>query len=86
MTGIKLLPWDKFDNYARLPNIKCPILMVHGTEDRVVPFTHAQKNWNQIKGAKYKLFVPGAEHGDLIENAADDYWNIVQPFILGELE
>ena len=85
MTGIKLLPWDKFDNYARLPNIKCPILMIHGTEDRVVPFTHAQKNWNRIKGAKYKLFVQGAEHGDLIENASDDYWNIVRPFILGEL-
>ena len=85
MTGIKLLPWDKFDNYARLPNIKCPILMIHGTEDRVVPFTHAQKNWKRIKGAKYKLFVQGAEHGDLIENASDDYWNIVRPFILGEL-
>ena len=86
MTGIKLLPWDKFDNYARLPNIKCPILMIHGTEDRVVPFTHAQKNWTRIKGAKYKLFVQGAEHGDLIENAGDDYWDIVQPFILGELQ
>ena len=86
MTGIKLLPWDKFDNYARLPNIKCPILIIHGTEDRVVPFTHAQKNWKRIKGAKYKLFVQGAEHGDLIENASDDYWNIVRPFILGELQ
>ena len=86
MTGIKLLPWDKFDNYARLPNIKCPILMIHGTEDRVVPFTHALKNWTRIKGAKYKLFVQGAEHGDLIENANDDYWNIVRPFILGELQ
>lgn len=86
MTGIKLLTWDKFDNYARLPNIKCPILMIHGTEDRVVPFTHALKNWTRIKGAKYKLFVQGAKHGDLIENANDDYWNIVRPFILGELQ
>ena len=86
MTGIKLLAWDKFDNYARLPNIKCPILMIHGTEDRVVPFTHAQKNWKRIKSAKHKLFVQGAGHGDLIENASDDYWNIVRPFILGELQ
>ena len=85
MTGIKLLPWDKFDNFARLPNIKCPILMVHGTDDKVVPFTHAQKNWKRIKGNKYKLFVCGAGHGDLIENAGDDYWDIVRPFMMGEL-
>ena len=75
MTGIKLLP-----------NIKCPILMIHGTDDQVVPFTHAQKNWKRIKGDKYKLFVQGAGHGDIIENAGDDYWNIVRPFILGKLQ
>jgi fermentation-respiration switch protein FrsA (DUF1100 family) len=86
VTGIKLLLWDKFDNYARLPDIKCPILIIHGTEDRVVPFRHAQKNWNRIEGAKYKLFVQGAGHGDLIETAGDNYWNIVRPFILGELQ
>ena len=86
MTGIKLLSWDKFDNYARLPNIKSPILIIHGTDDRVVPFTHAQKNWGQIEGTKQKLFVQGAGHGDLIETAGDDYWNIVLPFIQGELQ
>lgn len=86
VTGIKLLLWDKFDNYARLANIKCPILIIHGTEDRVVPFKHAQKNWNRIEGAKYKLFVQGAGHGDLIETAGDNYWNTVIPFIEGELQ
>ena len=86
VTGIKLLPWDKFDNYARLPNIKCPILVIHGADDRVVPFTHAQKNWGRIEGTKQKLFVQGARHGDLIEIAGDNYWNIVLPFIQGELQ
>jgi pimeloyl-ACP methyl ester carboxylesterase len=86
MTGIKLLPWDKFDNYARLPNIKCPILVIHGADDRVVPFSHAQKNWERIEGTKQKLFVQGAGHGDLIEIAGDNYWNIVLPFIRGELQ
>jgi pimeloyl-ACP methyl ester carboxylesterase len=86
MTGIKILPWDKFDNHARLPNIKCPILMIHGTDDRVVPFTQAQQNWKRIEGTKQKLFVQGAGHGDIIEIAGDNYWNIVLPFIQGELQ
>ncbi|MDQ8193013.1 alpha/beta fold hydrolase [Coraliomargarita sp. SDUM461004] len=85
MTQIKLLPWDRFDNYARLPNIQCPILIIHGTHDRVVPFTHALKNWKLISSNKYKLFVNGAGHGNLIQTAKQDYWNIVLPFIKGDL-
>lgn len=53
MTEVKLLPWDIFDNYAKLPNIKCPVLVIHGTIDHTVPFSHAQNNWKAIKGSKY---------------------------------
>ncbi|HBR94174.1 MAG TPA: alpha/beta hydrolase [Opitutae bacterium] len=85
MTQIKLLPWDRFDNYARLPRIQCPVLIIHGTEDRIVPFQHALKNWRAITGPKYKLFVEGAGHGGLIDFAGPDYWNITLPFIQGKL-
>lgn len=86
LTNIKLLPWDKFDNLARLPNIDCPILVIHGTLDRTVPFSHAVKNWKAIEGSKYKLFVEGAHHGNLIEVAGDEYWNLIMPFIKGDLQ
>jgi hypothetical protein len=81
MTGVKLLPWDVFDNYARLPKIDCPILIIHGTHDRIVPFSHAEKNWERIKGSKYKLFVEGAHHGNVIEVAGREYWETVTSFI-----
>lgn len=86
MTGIKLLPWDKFDNYARLSHITCPILIIHGTLDRTVPFNHAKKNWAAIQGSKYKLFVDGASHNNLIELAGHEYWDIVTRFIQGDLQ
>jgi hypothetical protein len=85
MTGVKLLPWDRFDNYVRLPNIKEPILLLHGTADRTVPFSHAQRNWKAIKGPKYSLFVNRAGHNDLIEVAGREYWEMVMPFIKGDL-
>ena len=81
LTGIKLLPWDRFDNFARLPDIDCPILLIHGTEDQTVPFTHAQRNWERIGGPKQKLFIEGARHGNLIELAGDRYWDAVTGFI-----
>jgi len=85
LTGVKVLPWDRFDNYARLPKIENPILLIHGTADRTVPFTHAQKNWERITGPKYRLFVNGAGHNNLIDIAGPEYWDIVLPFIKGDL-
>lgn len=85
MTGVKLLPWDRFDNYSRLPQIEHPVLLLHGTADRTVPFSHAKKNWEAIKGSKYRLFVDGAGHNDLIETAGHEYWDLVMPFIKGDL-
>jgi fermentation-respiration switch protein FrsA (DUF1100 family) len=85
MTGAKFLPWDRFDNYSRLPQIEHPVLLLHGTADRTVPFSHTQKNWEAIKGSKYRLLVDGAGHNDLIEIAGHEYWNLVMPFIKGDL-
>ena len=45
-----------------LERIACPVLMVHGTTDDEVPFTHAQSAARQIPQAEL-LPVPGAGHG-----------------------
>jgi abhydrolase domain-containing protein 17 len=39
-----LLPFDKFPNRDRLAQVHAPapVLVVHGTEDRLIPFCHAQ--------------------------------------------
>jgi pimeloyl-ACP methyl ester carboxylesterase len=35
------LPFDKFPNIDRIPNIDCPIFVIHGRRDEIVPFYHA---------------------------------------------
>jgi len=86
LTNVKLLTWDRFDNLARLPKIQQPFLLIHGTEDSVVPFTHAQKNWDAIQGPKFRLFVEGARHGNAIDIAGQTYWKSIIAFIHGELK
>lgn len=85
MTKVSLLPWDKFNNLARLSTINAPILLMHGTLDRTVPFTHSLQNFAAIRGKKHNLWVEGAGHNDLIERADDKYWDTVLPFIRREL-
>jgi pimeloyl-ACP methyl ester carboxylesterase len=84
LTRVKLLPWDRFNNYARLQKIKCPTLLLHGTADEIVPLSHAEKNWTAIRSKKQKLFIDGAGHNDIVEVAGRTYWDTVLPFILGE--
>lgn len=82
MTGITVLPWDKFDNLTRLrTTITCPTLVIHGTDDTTVPISHAKQNWAALQGEKHKLWVEGAGHQNLIQIAGPIYWDTVLPFI-----
>jgi pimeloyl-ACP methyl ester carboxylesterase len=52
------------DQYSRLPRwplaeIKCPTLIVHGTADTTVPFSHAQFAHEQIAGSLLEPFEGG---------------------------
>lgn len=82
MTRIKILPWDKFDNLARLrSSITCPTLVIHGILDSTVPFSHAEQIWVALQGEKQKLWVEGAGHNNLRQVAGATYWDTVLPFI-----
>lgn len=35
------LPFDNFPNVDRIKNIDCPVYIVHGRRDEIVPFYHA---------------------------------------------
>ncbi|MEM8867305.1 MAG: alpha/beta hydrolase [Verrucomicrobiota bacterium] len=80
VTGRKIVPWDKFDNLKRLHSIRSPVLLIHGTKDNVVPFSHAQKNYAAIQSPKQKLWIEGAKHNDHIRIAGERYWNTVMTF------
>lgn len=81
MTKIKLLPFDKFDNIARLPKMKCPVLLMHGKLDRTIPFEHALKNEQALDGRAETYWIDNAGHNNLIEIAGYGYWDAVLRFI-----
>lgn len=35
------LPFDKFPNIDRMHNVECPVYIIHGKRDEIVPFYHA---------------------------------------------
>ena len=74
----KFLPFDKYDNLSRIDKINCPLLIVHGTADRVIPFAHSQKLYAAAKEPKLNLWVESAGHNELYHIAAETYWQALK--------
>ena len=61
-----------------MPNVSCPVLIIHGKQDEVIPFAQGLK----LAGlAKLKSFVAihGGHHNDLSE--FPEYWSSLKRFL-----
>ncbi len=80
LTQIPLLPFDKFNNIKKIKNVHCPVLIIHGTDDGIVPFRHGKKLYESANPPKYNFWVEGAGHNDVVEIAGDNYWKAIKKF------
>lgn len=80
MTRWPILPFDKFNNLAKISGLPLPILIVHGERDRVVPFWHGQKLYETANEPKMFLAIPEAGHNDILDVAMDRYGQAIDAF------
>lgn len=81
-TGIRLIPWDRFENLKRVPHIKSPILFIHGLSDETIPVWHTRMMMESVRNVPTMgLLVPYALHNNVIEMARDDYWTKLDEFV-----
>lgn len=80
LTRVRLLPWDKFDNAARIRQIHCPVLVVHGRADQVVPWWHGERIYQLAGEPKRCLWVDHAGHNDVFVRAPQRYIAALQDF------
>jgi len=64
LTRVPLLPFDKFRNIDKIGRLRCPVLVMHGRADEVVPFAHGEALWRAAPEPKRFLWVAGAGHND----------------------
>jgi fermentation-respiration switch protein FrsA (DUF1100 family) len=80
VTRVRLLPFDKFPNYKEIERVNCPLFIIHGTSDSVIPIWHGQKLFGLAREPKRFLAVPGADHNDLDMVAGPAYGQALQAF------
>jgi abhydrolase domain-containing protein 17 len=74
------LPFEKFHSMGKLPEINCPVLVIHGTQDPTIPFWHGEKLYGIAPQPKRFLWVEGADHENLVEVAGDRYFQAIRAF------
>lgn len=73
LTRIPLIPFDRFDNLARIPSVRCPVLVIHGRRDEIVPFWHGERLLRAAPEPRQAWWVDGAGHNDLVAVAGAEY-------------
>jgi fermentation-respiration switch protein FrsA (DUF1100 family) len=77
-TAWKLLPVNliltqEFDSLAKIPTIRLPVLIVHGTNDAVVPYEMGERLFAAATAPKRFIKVEGGSHHNLSAVANDQY-------------
>ena len=80
MARVPIFPFDKFDNIRKIGKIGCPVFVIHGKRDEIVPFWHGEMLYRQAREPKMQLWVEGADHNNLVQVAAEEYWQGLERF------
>lgn len=70
---VGLILTQEFDTLSKLPKLRLPLLVVHGTGDRIVPFEMGERLFQAAQGPKRFIRVEGGSHHNLSSVAAEEY-------------
>ncbi len=81
ITRVPLAPFDKFRNIDKIKHVQCPVLVIHGKDDQIVPLWHGQRLFDQANEPKLHLWVTDAGHNDVIWVDSTRYWDMIKEFV-----
>ncbi|MBE9049868.1 alpha/beta fold hydrolase [Nostocales cyanobacterium LEGE 11386] len=77
---VDLILTQRFDSLKKIPQLKVPVLFIHGTADTTVPSFMSQQLYNAAPQPKKLLLVPAADHNNTASVAGEQYLQWVKSF------
>jgi uncharacterized protein len=78
---VNLMLTQRFDSIKKVPNLKIPVLFIHGTADTTVPAFMSQELYHAAPEPKKLLLVSSADHNDTAVVAGEEYIQWVMSFV-----
>ena len=80
VTRVPLFPFDRFRSIDKIGRVGCPLLILHGTADQVIPFRNGEILFRAAREPKRFYPVAGANHFDLVQVAGGQYGQALKAF------
>jgi fermentation-respiration switch protein FrsA (DUF1100 family) len=55
----------QFDNLKKIAKVPYPVILLHGTDDELIPAAHSQRLLQAVPGKKKLILIDGGAHNDL---------------------
>lgn len=76
------VPFDRFPNVERVEKMEIPLLVIHGTEDDVIPYRNGRKVFERAKTSRKRFVsVKGAKHNDLFYKMGETLFVELERFL-----
>jgi pimeloyl-ACP methyl ester carboxylesterase len=72
---------DIFNNVEKIGSLKVPLVLIHGSEDKIVPTWMSEKLYEEAPDPKSLHIIEGAGHSDSHLVGDSDYWNVWLDFL-----
>jgi hypothetical protein len=86
-----IMPWlprfvrgltrNKLDTVSKLPRVRCPVLVVHGDRDEIIPDAQGRRLFDAAPEPKRLLIIEGAGHNDLSIVGGGKYIDTLAEFV-----
>jgi len=76
-----LLLKDRFDNLAKIRALDCPLLCLHGDDDRIIPIQLGRRLYQAANQPKHWVTLQGSGHNNMWDAPEDAYWLAVEEFL-----
>ncbi|WP_019498910.1 alpha/beta hydrolase [Pseudanabaena sp. PCC 6802] len=77
---VDLLLHQKFDSISKVGSLKLPVLYIHGTSDRVIPFSMGEQLFAATPTATQLVLIPNGGHNNNAETNPRLYLNSIEAF------
>lgn len=81
MGFLKRIAGDSFENNEKIKQLNSKLLIIHGENDKVIPFAMGQKLFNLYKNEKTLVKINNANHENLQDVDPILFWGEIKKFI-----
>ena len=81
---VRRLAKNRFESSRKIASVNCPVLVLHGTDDRTIPVAQGRKLFASAKEPKQLIIIEGGSH-NLAGLGGDAYRGNITTFLRGAL-